>query len=116
MSSLSPIQSRLFGALLLMAVAFLVKDLLFQWLWEHVLFAVYGPPAIAYAGDLGMDSLFLFEGINFLLGITLISSLRQATGLLPRVVRGMTYLILAMYLVGVAVSFLPALLPGPSIG
>jgi hypothetical protein len=63
-----------------------------------------------------MNGLFLFEGINFLLGITLISSLRQATGLLPRVVRGMTYLIVAMYLVGVAVSFLPALLPGPSIG
>ncbi|MDO7849435.1 hypothetical protein Q5H92_23930 [Hymenobacter sp. M29] len=122
-TALSRTQTRIFGALVIMAAVFLLKGRICQWLLGHGLYTAYVLLGVEYGVDYPvrvssavMDGLFLFELINFSLGVVLINSLEQAQGPLPRVVGVLTYFIVAIYVVAVAVSFLPALLPGGIIG
>ena len=115
-ASLRRSQTRVFGALLVMLALYLAKDWLFRWLMQLGLFAVYVPPNTDYASALRMDravlnGFFLYEVGNYLLSVWLITSLKQATGFLPGVVRVIAYLLAALYVAALAVSFLPVLLP-----
>jgi hypothetical protein len=120
-TTLSRMQVRCFNALLIMAAVYLLKALLLQWLREQGAFAVYVPPNTSYPEALRMDkavvtALFWYELCNFLLSVGLINSLESATGLRPRVVKVVAYLLAALYTLALAGSFLSALLPRGLIG